>query len=206
LKASALALGLQYDGRAEGVGRLWAQFESHAGGQTSMYSAIVQRAHLIRNSLVHKGAADATASEFQQMALRLMDVVDFLESFGFSLDIALTLRKRYGDWVQSEISSVRVLHKDGSAFLEVNYSSSGLYDEESKRVNLDFIGSGSGPLFLPTRRAQENADRFFDQLDLYSILMTGIGELLFTREGTQAAARHSGADRGRSSRRITRRN
>ncbi|MHC4616926.1 MAG: caspase family protein [Planctomycetota bacterium] len=110
--------------------------------------------------------------------------------------ILSSLRERYGDWVKPWIVDVRIIHKGGTAFLEVTSAERGLSDEELKRVDLGFIVRDGNPMFSPRRSAQENADFFFDELDLYSVVMTGIGTLLFTEEGVEAAAELSGADTG----------
>ena len=51
-------------------------------------------------------------------------------------------------------------------------------------------------MFLPSYSAQYNADRFFDELDLYSIVMTGMGDLLFSDRGLEDAVKYCGADKG----------
>lgn len=55
LRASALALGLKIDGRAEGVARLWELFQSQASESVARYFEVVRKARHIRNELVHAG-------------------------------------------------------------------------------------------------------------------------------------------------------
>lgn len=64
---------------------------------------------------------------------------NYLQSNGFSVNILDTLKERYGDWVVPNITRVRIIQKLGSAFLEINYNSTGSQDMESERLNLDFI-------------------------------------------------------------------
>lgn len=113
---------------------------------------------------------------------------------GFSFNILDTATERYGDWVDPKISMVRIIQKSGSTFLEFFLSNAGV-----ERFNLDFIIGDEDtlePLFSPNFSAQSNAERFFNELDLFSIVMTGVGDLLFTKEGLDAAAELCEADKG----------
>lgn len=194
LRASALAMGIEADSRAQGAVRLWNVFKEQTSKSVEAFDYVVQDARQARNQFVHTGITDKTERELEHLMEQLNELIIFLQSYAFSLDLLPTLKERYGDWVKPEIVSVRIIHKGGSAFLEVTNFAKGLFDEEIKRVDLNFIGDRNEPLFSPNRRAQENADRFFDELDLYSIVMTGIGELLFTSEGIDQAVKVSGAD------------
>lgn len=83
---------------------------------------------------------------------------------------------------------IRILQKDGQTFLEVTYDSDYIVTED-----LGFIIDGPEPMFPPSQHPQSNADRFVNELDLYSIVMTGIGDILFSGEGLNEAARVCGA-------------
>jgi hypothetical protein len=194
LRASALAMGFEVDSRAEGDVRLWDAYKAQVGRGLASYDLVVRNARQARNELVHTGLTERSEDELERLIGELDELTVFLQSYGFSLDLLPTLKQRYGDWVRTEISSVRVIHKQESAFLEVTSAASGLFDEEVRRVDLNFIVSDDEPLFSPTRRAQENADCFFDKFDLYSIVMTGIGDLLFTADGMSEAVKLSGAN------------
>jgi hypothetical protein len=118
------------------------------------------------------------------------------------------LKERYGDWVEPSISRVRIVQQSEDVFLEVTYNDS--QDIKLKRLNLNFIADGDDDdtgklMFLPEFNAQHNAEMFFDKLDLYSIEMTGVGELLFSKEGDNAAAKYSGAEKGKPNGNITKR-
>jgi hypothetical protein len=171
-----------------------------------IYDSIVQNARKTRNQFAHTGITENTDRELELLINQLDDIVTYLQSYAFSFDLLTSLKERYKDWVEPNILSVRIVHKDGKAFLEVTNRASGLYDEDIKRVDLNFIHADEDELlFSPSRRAQENADLFFDELDLYSMVMIGIADLLFTEEGHKQAIRLSGADKGKSKGNITRR-
>lgn len=122
-----------------------------------------------------------------------------MKTSGFSLNILEDLKKRYGDWVEPTITRVRILQKQGGTFLEINYSTEA-QKARVERFDLDFIADDLNnlePLFSSRFKPQYNAERFFEDLDLFSMMMTGVGDLLFTEKGGAVASKFSGADKGK---------
>lgn len=99
LRASALAMGLKADSRAEGVIRLWEVFRARVGKGVAAYDSVVQEVRQVRNQLVHTGITDRSERELKQLMDQLDELVVFLQSYGFSLDILSTLKERYGKGV-----------------------------------------------------------------------------------------------------------
>lgn len=197
LRASALAIGMEADSRAQGSVRIWDEFKEQAGEKIKSYDTVIKNARNIRNQFAHTGITKQSDEELESLIIQLDEVVAYLQSYAFSFGLLSSLKERYKDWVKPNLLNVRIIHKDGKAFLEVANKAHGLYDENIKRVDLNFIRADEDELlFSPSLRAQENADLFFDELDLYSMVMTGIADFLFTEEGLQEAAKLSGADKG----------
>ena len=211
LYGTALALGLEVDHlkEPENPFALWRTLREQIGEKIANFDSIVQKAIKVRNELIYSEMTNCTEQELKILAEGLEQLANYLRSYGFSFNILPELKIRYGDWVEPQITNVRIIHKSGSAFLEVTQHTSGLYDEEVKRINLDFIVDDpemdETPLFSPYYSAQYNAERFFNDLDLYSIEMTGIGDILFTKEGSDAAVKYCRADKGKIGGRIYRR-
>lgn len=199
LSSSLLVLGAKNGNGITPVGELWSLLGSQMH-VPDIHTRVVTEAAMVQGELVHSGYTKLTDYELEELASKLDEIIAFVQSYGVSFDILAVLRERYGDWAKPEIRTVRILYKDALTYLEVTYRSHGLFDEETKRVDLGFIikdPEKDQPLFSAHRRAQDNAERFFDELDLYSILMTGIGALFFTKEGEMAAAKLSGASEGK---------
>lgn len=190
---------------------LWLTLSEQMGEGVTNYENVVKQAIKLRNEFVTKEITSSSAQDIDTLTYQIDELSKLLQSYGFSLNILPTLIERYGDWVNPSISSVRIVQKEGVSMLEVTYKTQGLCDEELKRVNLDFISSGDFEededelLFSPSYSAQYNADRFFDELDLYSICMTGIGDVLFSEQGLKEAVQYCGADTGESTGQINNR-
>jgi hypothetical protein len=196
LRSTITAMGVDSGSQARGISRLWETFTQQAGEQAKKFERTVNDARQVRNQLVHTGITDVPEEELEIIASSLNGLVDFLLSFGFSYNMLPTLIERYGDWIKPEITNLRIIHKDKRSFFEVTNRQGKILDEMVQRIDLDFIGSENKPLFSPEFCAQVNADRFFDDLDLYSILMTGLGELIFTQAGIEEAVKLCGAKSG----------
>lgn len=190
LYGTALALGIEIEHlkEPENPFALWRTLREQIGEKIANFDSIVQKAIKVRNELIYSEMANCTEQELKMLTEGLDQLANYLRSYGFSFNILPELKIRYGDWVDPQITNVRIIHKSGSVFLEVTRCNFSLYDEEVKRINLDFIVDDpeidETPLFSPYYSAQSNAERFFNDLDLYSIEMTGIGEILFTEEGS----------------------
>ncbi len=180
LTSWAINLGLKSDSRDETLINLWQKFKSQHEGDFSEVDPIVIEAQSARNSIAH-GKIPAIDDEcFMKLSHELDMLSKQTMNFGCSFSILPGLRDRYGDWVKPEITNVRIIHKDKVSWLEITTSSQGFFDEETKRVKLNFIcdiddeNMLEDTLFSPETSAQENADRFLDDMNLYSIVMVGI--------------------------------
>ena len=211
LKSRALGLGLEVDSRHETLQTLWSMFKSQYEGDFKELDETLRKARFVRNNLVHGGTASLKEKELGELEKELNLLTRFVQNYGFSFNILSVLKDRYGDWVKPDITNVSIIHKNRAAWLEVTSSSNALFDEKSERVKLDFIADVNEEeddyevLFSPETSAQESANRFFDDLDLSSILMVGIGDLIFTEKGEEEASQLCIADDGKPLGNITRR-
>jgi len=211
LKNWAWRLGLRPDSRAETLLSLWKRFKSHYDADFAELDQRVERAQFVRNSLVHGRPETLDEERVVKLSQELDMLSKYILTYGSSSNIVESLRDRYGDWVKPDITDVRIIHKDQVAWLEVTTNKQGIFDEETKRMRLDFIVDTDegkkfdNPLFSPETNAQESADRFFDDMDLYSILMVGIGDLIFTEQGEAAASMLCETSDGKPRGTITRR-
>lgn len=189
IQGTALAIGVEVNSikQAGNPTSLWRSLSNQMDSGITKYENVVQQAIKLRNEFFHTEITSLSSQEISHLIDKIDELTTVLQSHGFSLNILVSLTERYGDWVNESITSVRIVQKDGSSFLEVTYKTLGLFDEEIKRVNLDFIAGGDSkidePIFSPSYSAQYNADRFFDEMNLFSLLMTGIGDVLFTEKG-----------------------
>jgi hypothetical protein len=98
------------------------------------------------------------------------------------------LRLRYASYLKPEIKSIKMLQKDGLCFLEITswVYSPNHKDEKVERIDLGFIGDGKeGDMFSTSRPESENAERFINELDPYSIIMC---TPIFTEEACKMIA------------------
>jgi hypothetical protein len=98
------------------------------------------------------------------------------------------LQLKYAAYLKPEIKSVRMLQKEGLCFLEITswVYSPNHNDEKVERVDLSFISEGmEREMFNPSRAESENAGKFINELDPYSIIMC---TSLFTEEASQRIA------------------
>ncbi|MBC8465587.1 hypothetical protein H8D57_01035 [bacterium] len=194
LRKRALRLGFKADSRSETFLTLWKMFKSQYEADFTELDQKIQKAQFVRNNLVHGGIVTLDEEEIVKLSQDLDMLSKYIVTYEFSINILDALKDRYGDWVKADITNVRIIHKDRIAWLEVTTSAKGFFDEETKRLKLDFISNFDEEnefddlLFSPETSAQGSADRFFDDMDLYSILMVGIGDLIFTEEGEAGAS------------------
>jgi hypothetical protein len=211
LKNWAIRLGLTPDSRAETLLSLWKRFKSHYDADFAELDQRVERAQFVRNNLVHGRSVALDDGGVLKLSKELDMLSKYILNYGFSTNILDFLKERYGDWVKPEITNIRIIHKDQIAWLEVTTSKQGIFDEETKRMRLDFIVDTDegkkfdNPLFSPETSAQDSADQFFDEMDLYSILMVGIGDLIFTERGEAEASTFCMSEDGKAVGNITRR-
>lgn len=91
------------------------------------------------------------------------------------------LREKYGLWLCPELVSVYFVHHDGAAELAIVSDTDGGSNTYFMPTDM-IIGPYNDLLFPPYVPAQENADRFINECDPYSIIMiTG----LFTEEASK---------------------
>lgn len=92
-----------------------------------------------------------------------------------SNDMLPELRILYGDWIQKEIQSVKMVQKNGKVFLEtvLHKERGDLEDEVITLTDLSFISDdieGQQLFFSPDKTAEENTKRFLDEFDPISII------------------------------------
>ena len=112
---------------------------------------------------------------------------------GSSIDVLPDLRELYGQWLQPELKVVRITQKDQRVFLEVTRQGKGPFSdpdiyEHTILIDLGFIGDADALFFPPEKAVQENAKKFIEKFDPYSMIMSGLGEYFLTREGTDEIA------------------
>lgn len=194
LKNWAIRLGLRPDSRAETLVSLWKRFKSHYDVDFAELDQRVERVQFVRNNLVHGRPVTLDEGVVLKLSKELDMLSKYILTYGFSTNILDSLKERYGDWIKPQITNIRIIHKDQIAWLEVTTSAEGFLAEETKRMKLDFISDFDEEkefdelLFSPETSAQDSADRFFDNMDLGSILMLGIGDLFFTEESEAEAS------------------
>lgn len=206
LGSTAEALGVAADGRADGITRLWPQLTATVGaGVFRKHAGDVERARRVRDALVHKGTSDCPTDELRALTSTLREATRQLAKIPESPDLIGDLRRRYGDWVAPHVCAVRIVRHSGRLFFEVNSRVNDHdLDEVIRRIDLSFISGFGLNEANAVVSTDESAAGFFDALDLYSLVMTGLAELLFAPAGIEEAARVSGALGGEPRGSITR--
>ena len=176
--------------------RRWSDLVQEFGGEFEGSLSTVLEVQSLLTKLVHGLDAGHTDDDIGERRLKIDRLSKKVAAYGFSVNVIDVIRDRYGSWVNENLDSVRIVHRADAVFLEVREVLKNAREETVRRIDLGFIGSRGEPLFSPYRTAQENADSFFDKLDLFSILMTGIGEDLFNKAGIERAVLVSGAKEG----------
>ncbi|PPA80806.1 hypothetical protein C4A76_25360 [Brevibacillus laterosporus] len=104
-----------------------------------------------------------------------------------AVEILLKLKEKYGDWINLDISSVRVYQTYERVYMEItkdHYRNEDLVDQYIKRKDLGFITADYDELFFdPVLPVTANADRFINNFDPFSIINCIDG--LFTEEAIQ---------------------
>ena len=105
--------------------------------------------------------------------------------FSYSQNILPALQQRFSDWLQPELTSVRILHKDDYVFLEAVHQEDG--DETINRYNLFFMKFETSPhQFSPLYSPEQNAQIFLSHLDDSYLITYTVN--FFTEEGYEALA------------------
>lgn len=105
------------------------------------------------------------------------------ESIYSAVDISNKLRLLYPDYLKPDIVAVRIVQPEDCVWLEITteeFVGGDLRDQTIKRTDLGFIGNGDGDgdedsddLFFNVKNSVfENARRFAEEFDPYSIIMT----------------------------------
>lgn len=187
LSASLQLMGLpsSREKRAPTFRESWSRFRSECPVPSAGYDSIIQKAQLVRNSLVHGKSAELSDEELLKLSTELDEISKLASSYAFSFDILSALKKRYPQWLRPDITSARIIQRAGMVFLEIVNRKGKGPDEHVTRTELSFITSGEMPMFSPSRTAYENAELLLRNLDPYSIINSTD---LFTPEGAQQVA------------------
>jgi hypothetical protein len=152
---------------------MWSRFIAQGVDVPKHYNNIVRQAIEARNLITHGRAPSLTDEELSTLAKNLRQISKFVSSYSFSGDMLPELINRYTNWLRPEIRAVRIVQKGGNVFLEITTTKSAapLVDEQLNRTDLSFIGSPSEEVFFPpSHTAQDNARRFIEEFDPYSII------------------------------------
>jgi hypothetical protein len=103
------------------------------------------------------------------------------------------MKRIYPQWLHPDLKSVRVCHRDQRVLLEVTREGKGPFSdpdifEHTVAVDLGFIWKGDRPYFGFERIANENAAKFVWDFSPYGMIMSGVGNHLFTHDSCQAIA------------------
>ncbi|MEW8146619.1 MAG: GIY-YIG nuclease family protein [Candidatus Thiodiazotropha endolucinida] len=101
-----------------------------------------------------------------------------------AIEIMDGLKKKYAKWLKKNIVSVRIVQPKERVWLETTQEEQMggyLVDQKIKRTDLGFIGEDSDDMYFSTEdEISINAEKFVNELDPYSIIMTTD---LFDEEG-----------------------
>ena len=94
-----------------------------------------------------------------------------------AIDITADLQKKYSDWLKSDIVSVRIVQPVNRVWLEITQEeeiAGYLVDQTIKRTDLGFISGDDldNNFFSPLDEIAINANKFIQDFDPYSIIMT----------------------------------
>lgn len=111
-----------------------------------------------------------------------------ISSLGLSsrVDILSPLMSKYGSYLRPDTAAVAIVQLSGVCFLEITRRKCPqAHDEVIERLDLSFIVHRDQEMFPTTAPVQENAKRFIDEMDAYSLIMTTD---LFTEESCKKIA------------------
>lgn len=105
-----------------------------------------------------------------------------------AVEILSSLQELYPIYLKPDIKSVKIVQRDDICFLEITSQvHPNIRDERVERIDLEFIAEKDGQMFPVTCSAQENADKFVNKLDPYSMIMC---TPLFTEEACYEIAQN----------------
>ncbi len=189
LSSTAQIIGSQSKStaRSSSVRENWRRFTRGVPGYKVDHGKLIEKAHVIRSALVHGQSPGVPEDTLLLLADKLDRISEFVSSYAFSFDILAVLKKRYPQWLRPEITSARIIQREGMVFLEITEKKGAGPDEKITRTELGFISSGNEkPMFSSTRTAYENAELLLEELDPYGIINCTD---LFTREGAEQVAK-----------------
>lgn len=99
------------------------------------------------------------------------------ESIFQAEDIFESLKQKYAAYLRPDIVAIRIVQPQGRVWLEITQEQERagyLRDQKITRTDLGFIREGSydSHLFRPEDNVRENARKFVNDFDIYSIMMT----------------------------------
>lgn len=99
------------------------------------------------------------------------------ESIFQAEDIFESLKQKYAPYLKPDIVAIRIVQPQGRVWLEITQEeeiAGYLRDQKITRTDLGFISDGGydSHLFRPEDDVTENARKFVDDFDIYSIMMT----------------------------------
>lgn len=156
--------------------RSWHVFEKSVGNIPTNYSDYVKRSRSIRNAIIHGQPTRIDEEQLAKLTKSLIGVTAFVAAHATSVDILADLRAHYPRWIRDDLKAVKIIQRSGRAFLEITISDArGPYrDEKVERMDLAFIVGDSefstDPMFPPARTAAENAKKFVDEMDPFSLI------------------------------------
>jgi len=160
----------------------WKLFSEHAGHLPRAYTSIFNQIHNARNAIVHARPSTLSSEQMSNLANKADEISYFVSAYSISTDILPDLRRKYLNWLRSEITSVRIVQKNQTVYLEITSQKTvHLHtgeevlsnDEDVTRTDLSFIISDIEKevrTFPAGKTASHNARKFIEQFDPYSII------------------------------------
>ena len=151
----------------------WRLFAKSVGKLPKEFGPVIDEGIGVRNAVVHGQPTGLDEKEFSRLTKALEKVTEFVGKYATSVDILPELKERYPNWIREDLSAVRIVQKSGRAFLETTVCIGATRDEKIERTDLGFIidGPDNEDMFSIDRTAAENARKFVEEMDPYSLGM-----------------------------------
>lgn len=154
----------------------WRSFAKKIDKMPKNFGPLVDEATTIRNAIVHGEPTGIDERKISELTKALEKITEFVSQYSISVDILPDLRSLYPDWIRNDLTAVRIIQKDGRAFLEttIRARAGAVRDEKIERADLGFISEESYSetnMFSTSRTAAENAEKFLEEMDPYSLMM-----------------------------------
>jgi hypothetical protein len=161
---------------------LWGHFAHQTGRETHGYSEILSRAIEVQYEISRNSLTSLTPTELVLLTSQLDGVTDFIRNYPISTNVLTKLKEKYPQWVRPEISSVRIVHKSQTVFLEVTetkYFDDAVdkwTDEKVTRIDVGYLFMDMGEEFFKVNvTAEENAELFLSNPYICPELFTAEG-------------------------------